>query len=677
MEADEQSVDASGNNTAAAAAAAAAPAAAMEADQPHSSLDPDVTEDEREEGEDEAESAAVTATAQSATSAGGTKRAPHRKRRASQGWNTKKKKPSTSTLTWQEKKARAAANKAAAAAAAAAEAALGNPQQPTNAATETAGEPVVKLEEAEVDEANEGGATAAPARAADEVVEKTERGRPLRASIKARQMQLEEEKRQEEEGRKRRREEKLLAQARSKTKVKKEEPNTPTATQPHSLPSSTQHPHPPPLSSLSSLPSSSSSSLLSAASYPPGPPPPPALVSGLRDASRVVPSHCYGVDWRCVAKLTDCVYTQLHSTHSSTIDWSTVAAMMANVSTLTADECRMLWRCVAYGMDEDGYGRWKRLNPDYEDEADSDIDVDLPNCDEAGVADSRTIIKSSQFRHCAQEDTAVNWTTQHDIALLNVLTIWSTRARQQQHQHQQQQLTATTQPTPRIALSLTNPPLSTTAAQHLPTTLADYQYIASLFLHFTATRASPAFLQARFALLARMALTVDGGGRTEMRERVLAVLGVAEGAEGREWLLHSGGRNWDEKRTVVDRRRRLRRQRRKETGGTASGQKQQPTLSVNAAPMAAVAATHPAVDGKRVEMEDEAPTEPTGHAPPEVAQPDADATAEEVAIDTASSNAAAENRATIDPLTANVNEAEPAEDSTPMHDADSGNVTVT
>ena len=551
--------------------------------------DPDLTEDEMDGDSGLGHSAEATAEAEeaggggaeeqsTAASIGAARRAAPRKRKRSQGWTGSKKKKNH--ITWQERKAMMAARAAAAQNEAHNKAAAGLPplaDEPAEAAAETAAEPAVKLEQ--TDETMEEQGSSSPAKAADEVVEKTERGRPLRASIKARQKQLEEERRLEEEGRKRRREEKLLALARSKARVKKEEPATPTTTQPLSLSAQS-----PPLSSLSSLPSYTSSS-----SHPPRPPPLPALQSVERDKSRVVPSHCYGVDWRCVAKLTDCIYTQLHAARSSVIDWSVVSAMMANVCPLSADECRLLWRSVAYGMDDDGYGRWKRLDPDYEDEADSDIDVELPGYDETGVADIRTIVKSSQLRQCAKEDTMDDWTTQHDRALLHVLATWTSRSKQQLH-------ATTTAPTttPRISLSLTSPPLSAAASPHLPSVAADWQYIADLFQQFATVHKSPTFLQARLAALTRTALTVDGtrgSGEEEralMRESVLAVLGVGEGVEGRDWLLHSGGRNWDEKREVVDRRLRLRRQQRTDGSGAASGEKRAAVSRQRASETAAV-----------------------------------------------------------------------------------------
>ena len=554
--------------------------------QAQSAVDPDITEDEMEgdsglgnsaeataEGENEAEGEEEEKSA--AASLSTTQRAAPRKRRSKKlGWGSSKKKKLRNQMSWQEKKARMAA-KAAAAAAAAEEAQqttaalTDGAQQSADAATETADEPEVKQEE--LAETMQEDAASESVKAPDEVVEKTERGRPLRASIKARQKQLEEERKAEEEGRKRRRQEKMLAQARGRTKVKKEEPATPTETQPLSLSAP-----PPPLSSLSSLPSSSST-------HPLPPPKPPALLRRERDKSRVVPSHCYGVDWRCVAKLTDCVYTQLHSTQSSVIDWSVVSDMMANVVPLSSDECQLLWRCIAYGMDDEGYGRWKRLDFDYEDEADSDIDVELPGYDETGVADVRSVVKSSQLRHCAKEDTMDEWTTQHDSALLHVLAIWANKSRQQQQTH-----TATPTLTPHIALSLTSLPLSTAVLPHLPSLDSDWHYIASLFEHFAAVHKSPTFLHARFAALTRMAFTRDGTGesgkeeRARLRESVLAVLGVDEGVDGRQWLLHSGGRNWDEKREVVDRRRRLHHQRRKNGSGTSNGQKQPPISTYHA-----------------------------------------------------------------------------------------------
>ena len=561
---------------------------AVDHSQQLAAADPDVTEDEMMEGDsglgdgaeataegdndvDGANDESTSATTAASSSAATAKRAPPRKRKSkSQGWGVSAKKKKKSQLSWQERKARIAAKAAAATAVAGedeqtTEAHLDDAQQrtATDEATEAADEPTVKQEAMEDEAAEEEAASEAATTAAESEIEKTERGRPLRASIKARQKQLEEERKLEEEGRMRRRQEKLLAQARSKTRVKKEEPATPTATQPLSLSA-----QPPPLSSLSSLPSSSHSS-----SHPPPPPPPPALLSSERDKSRVVPSHCYGADWRCVAKLTDCIYTQLHSSHSSVIDWSAVSAMMANVSPLSSDECRLLWRCVAYGMDDDGYGRWKRLDPDYEDEADSDIDVELPGYDETGAADVRTIIKSSQLRHCSQENAMDGWTAQHDYALLHVLATWATKSKQQL-----QTPAAVPTPPPRISLSLTSPPLSAAALPHLPSLDADWQYIAGLFQHFAATHKSHTFLQARFAALTRMAFTVDGVGeggkeeRVRLRERVLAVLGVSAEAEGREWLLHSGGRNWDEKRAVIDRRQRKHRHKRKMASGAANGQ---------------------------------------------------------------------------------------------------------
>ena len=549
-------------------------------------VDPDCTEDELEgdsslahstEGAVEAQGGESTVNTTSAASAS-SKRARPKKRRVSGVYSKEQRE------AWQrryvERKARLAREKEAAAAAQPAEAEA--EAEETNEATEatrdgvqpatTEDEPSVKQEAAEA-AVDEDGVISPAAAVGEDVVEKTERGRPLRASIKARQKQLEEEKKLEAEGRLRRRQEKLLAQTRVRTRVKKEEAATPSAadTAAASSPPLSPSAQPAPLSSLSSLPSSSSYQ------HPPPPPPPRALFSLERDKSRVVPSHCYGLDWRCVTKLTDCVYTQLHSSHSSAIDWAVVAAMMANVCPLSARECRLLWRSVAYGMDDDGYGHWKRLQVEYEEEADSDIDVELPGYDEAGVVDARTVVKSSQLRQCAKENTIDDWTAQHDHALLNVIAVWSSKSRQQQ-----QQLAHGSRPTPhpRIALSLTSAPLSSHALPHLPSVESDWQFVANLFAHFGSAHKTPAFLHARFATLVRLALTSEGEGqagreeRARMRERVLDVLGVCEAAEGRDWLLHSGGRNWDEKRRVVDKRRSRRRQQQREASGATAEQKQ-------------------------------------------------------------------------------------------------------
>ena len=244
-------------------------------------------------------------------------------------------------------------------------------------------------------------------------------------------------------------------------------------------------------------------------------------------------------------------------------------------------------------MDDDGYGRWKRLDPDYEDKADSDIDVELPGYDESGAADIRTIIKSSQLRQCAKQDAMDDWTAQHDDALLHVIAIWASKSRQQY----QTLTTALTTATRRITQSLTLPPLCTAASPHLPSLDTDWQYIAGLFEHFAAIHKSHTFLHARFAALTRMAFTIDGRGergrgeRVRLRERMLAVLGVEEEVEGREWLLHSGGRNWDEKRTVADRRRRQHRKQRKHAGAAAIDKKPV-TVSTQHALPTAVAPLH-------------------------------------------------------------------------------------
>ena len=395
-------------------------------------------------------------------------------------------------------------------------------------------------------------------------------GRPLRATIRAKQ---EETKRMEEEA-KRLKEERRIARGRKKRKrsLGSEDEESLSLREPPTSPA---------------LPSSSRR-----------PPPPLLLSSAPKRKSSVLPHHCYGYDWRVVCRVVECVYAQLHSTRSSSIRWAQVAELMQPAVAITPTECRRLWRLAAYQLDETGHSNLKRLDlkvqhsrhrreDDDSDGEPSDIDVDLP----AGVVyvGHDSLLAAARAKPRVEERlSAHGWSTECDHALIHVLLLWADKKRTAEAAMRSPSsssssssssaavpLTAAPLPTPPSSLQLppSAPPSSSPLSlRYLPSIPSEWDVVSALFHHFAGVEKSGAFLFNRFALLARTALTTDVGEQGRKisnhhrvaRERLLQTLHCTE-APVREAALHSGGKNWETSRRIDDRRARRRKRERRES----------------------------------------------------------------------------------------------------------------
>ena len=370
--------------------------------------------------------------------------------------------------------------------------------------------------------------------------DESRKDRPLRASIKLRQQQLQDEKRrQQEESRRRQQERRRLQEEKQKRRQSRLSADRPQPAAPASRTSSASSasaaasvtetaPVPPPSLSLPTSASASAAPSPSAAAVR------PVLISAARQHGLVLPAHCYGYEWRVVLKVVDCVFSLLSSRRCSRIDWQEVAAMAGCVTALSARECRMLWRYAAYSMDDVGCSNRKRLGQEPEDELEadgSDIDVDLPA---GAVYNGSDVIRAS----CSSEQSQVQqpdgrsggWHPALDRALLAVVSIWMDKTRQAQS-------AATAAASGQLAVSSSfsaSSPQSSSSSRpfaaslaSLPSSRSDWSFISCVFLQHSGIRRSASFLQHRFALLLRLTLTTEGGAGEQDRQARVGRQGTA------------------------------------------------------------------------------------------------------------------------------------------------------